>query len=284
MLSPGSCGPTARPRLRNARCGQCSVLGLPAAARNDEPQAGARLSLWWAPLDLSASALGDLAACLSSEERGRADRFCRPVDREHFVAARGWLRHLLASRLHCSPCDISIVTGEHGKPRLACSDLSFSAARRANIALYATSWRIEVGVDVEAIRASADIDGLATRFMSPAEQRALASLPPAQRPAAFFQCWTRKEAYVKGIGTGLSFPLREIDVWDGDRRPATVSGWSVHQVDVAPGFAAAVAGAGLGDWIPQVPRRLGTSSLDHSYRAPPSSSRASLVAQGGVMM
>ncbi len=140
---------------------------------------------------------------------------------------------------------------------------------------------MEVGVDIETIRATADIDGMAARFMSPAEQRALASLPPWQRLAAFFECWTRKEAYVKGIGTGLSFPLRDVDVWDGGRRPATVSGWSVHQVDVAPGFAAAVAGAGLGDWVPQVPRRLGASSLDHSYRPPPGCSPAALAAQGG---
>jgi 4'-phosphopantetheinyl transferase len=124
-------------------------------------------------------------------------------------------------------------------------------------------------VDIEAIRATADIDGIVPRFMSSAEQRLLASLPPAQRLAAFFQCWTHKEAYVKGIGTGLSFPLRDIDVWDGSRRAATVSGWSVHQVDVAPGFAAAVAGASLGDWVPQDPCRLDTLRLDDSYRPSP---------------
>ena len=245
-------------------------------------RSGARLSLWWAPLDISASALRGLAACLSSEERQRADRFHRPLDRGRFLAARGWLRHLLASQLRCAPGDIPIVTGDRGKPRLAwCSDLSFNAARTASIALYATSWRMEVGIDIEAIRATTDIDGIAARFMSPAEQRALASLPPAQRLAAFFQCWTCKEAYVKGIGTGLSVPLRDVDVWDGGRRPATVSGWSVHQVDVAPGFAAAVAGAGLGDWVPQVPRRLDASSLDHSCRPPPGCSPAALVAPGG---
>jgi 4'-phosphopantetheinyl transferase len=257
------------------------VVGLPVPAETDESHARARLSLWWAPLDISASALRGLAACLSWEERQRADRFRRSLDRSRFVAARGWLRHVLASQLRCAPGDLEIVTGDRGKPRLACSDLSFSATRSASIALYATSWWMEVGVDIEAIRATIDIDGVAARFMSPAERRALASLPPAERLAAFFQCWTRKEAYVKGTGTGLSFPLRDVDVWDGGCRPATVSGWSVHQVEVAPGFAAAVAGASLGGWVPQVPRRLRASTLDHSYRPPPVCSPAALAAQGG---
>jgi 4'-phosphopantetheinyl transferase len=225
-------------------------------------QTGAHLSLWWAPLDISASALRGLAACLSLEERQRADRFHHPLDRGRFLAARGWLRRLLASQLLCAPGEVRLVTGDCGKPRLTRSDLCFSAARSAGIALYATSWRMEVGVDVEAIRATADIEGIAARFFSRAEQRALASLPPAQRLVAFFQCWTCKEAYVKGIGAGLSFPLRTVDAWVGGGQPAIVSGWSVHQVDVAPGFAAGVAGAGLGEWFPKVPRRLGAPSSD----------------------
>jgi 4'-phosphopantetheinyl transferase len=139
---------------------------------------------------------------------------------------------------------------------------------------------MDVGVDIEAIRATTEIDGIAARFMSPAEQCALAAVPPAQRLAALFQCWTRKEAFVKGIGTGLSFPLRDVDVWYGSREPATVSGWSVHQVDVAPGLAAAVAGASLGDWVPAVLRRLGASIPHHSYQPSPGSP-AGLAAPGG---
>ena len=120
---------------------------------------------------------------------------------------------------------------------------------------------MDVGVDVEEIRASADLDGIAARFFSPAEQRALASVPRSQRTAASVQCWTRKEAYVE-LGAGLSFPLRTVDVWAGDRQRTIVSGWSIHQVDVAPGFAAAVAGADLGDWVPDVPRQLAAPSAE----------------------
>jgi 4'-phosphopantetheinyl transferase len=96
-------------------------------------------------------------------------------------------------------------------------------------------------VDVEEIRPSSDFDGLAARFFSPAEQRRLSSLAPAQRMVATFQCWTCKEAYGKATGVGLSFPLLTVDTWVGDGRPALVSGWSVEAVAVAPGFVGAVA-------------------------------------------
>jgi 4'-phosphopantetheinyl transferase len=239
------------------RSGADNVIGLSDRAETGEVQAGAALSLWWAPLDISAGALRGLSSCLSPDERQRADRFLRPLHRARFLAARGWLRHLLARQLSCAPGEVRIVTGDGGKPMLADAGLCFSAARSAGIALYATSRTIEVGVDVEAIRATADIEGIAARFFSRAEQRALASLPPAQRLAASFQCWTRKEAYVKGIGAGLTVPLRTLDVWAGGRERVTVSGWSVHQVDIAPGFAAAVAGAGTGAWVPKAARKLG---------------------------
>ena len=179
-------------------------------AATDEAQGGAGLSLWWTPLDVSATALRGLSSCLSAEERQRADLFHRPLDRARFLAARGWLRRLLASQLLCAPGEIRIVTDASGKPMLEHSDLRFSAARSAGTALYATSWGMDVGIDVEAIRATADIDAIAARFFSRAEQRALASLPP-QRLAA-----------------------------------------SLH-----PGCAAAVAGAGIGEWVPKVPQTLG---------------------------
>lgn len=280
-LRLGICGPPPFRRVRTGGHDGGYVAGLPIPSGTDESQDDDRVSLWWASLDVSGSALRRLTACLSSEERQRADRFRRPLERARFVAARGWLRHLLASQLRCVPGAIPIVTGDRGKPRLACSDLFFSASRTASIALYATSWRMELGVDIEAIRSIADVDGIVARFMSPGEQRALASLPPAHRLPAFFRCWTRKEAWVKGIGTGLGFPLRDVEVWDGGRRQATVSDWSIHQVDVAPGFAAAVAGAGPGEWVPQVPRRVVASSLAYSYRPPPGCSPRALVAKGG---
>jgi 4'-phosphopantetheinyl transferase len=212
------------------------------------------VSLWWAPLD-GADAT-DLEALLSPDERERARRLRDPVDRARFVAARGWLRRLLAAELSCTPGDVRIVVDDRGKPSVAGSDLRYSASRSAGVALFATSWTMEVGVDVEAIRPMAGVDAFAARFFSPAERQALAALPPEERSAASFQCWTRKEAYVKGTGDGITGALRAIDVWTGSPAPVSVSSWSIHSVPLTDGYAAAVAGASLGGWIPQLPLNL----------------------------
>jgi 4'-phosphopantetheinyl transferase len=221
--------------------------------RSDQP-----ISLWWADLDgpESAAIARDLNASLSPDEQRRADRLNRPLDRERFRLARGWLRRLLAAQLGCRPGEVTLLAGEAGKPRIAGSQLRFSAARSEGAALYATSWQMEVGVDVEAIRSPLDVDGIAGRFFTSSEQEALAALSPERRVRAAYECWTRKEAYVKGIGAGLSFPLNTVDVWPGDALRATVGSWSIHPVDVGPGLAAAVAGAEPGDWQPGAPDRL----------------------------
>ncbi len=216
-----------------------------------------------APLDTRVlTELERLAECLTAEERERVRRFHRPLDGRRFLAARGWLRHALASELRCAPRDVQIVQRDGGKPRIEGADLHFNASRSAGTALYATSWEMEVGVDIEAIVAAPDLDAVAARFFSGSEQRTLASLDADRRLVGFFECWTRKEAYVKGIGAGLTFPIATVDVWGGTDAPATVAGWSVHRVDIAPGFAAALAGAGDGDWVPKVPRELALSGMN----------------------
>jgi 4'-phosphopantetheinyl transferase len=198
--------------MEDALSGHGQMIGGSGSAPGDESQRGSGLSLWWAPLDVPTPTLHGLAASLSSEEQQRGNRFNRRRDRERFLAARGWLRRLLAGQLHCAPGDVRIVTEHGGKPRIADSDLRFKAARSADIALYVTSWTMEVDVDVEAVRPTANVDAIATKFFSPAERRALAAVPSAQRLAAYYKCWTHKEAYVKGTGAGLTFSVRTLDV------------------------------------------------------------------------
>jgi 4'-phosphopantetheinyl transferase len=212
------------------------------------------VSLWWAPLDVADAT--DLEAVLSPDERERAGRLRDPADRARFVAARGWLRRLLAAELGCATGDVRIVVDERGKPSVAGSALRYSASRSADVALFATSWTMEVGVDVEAIRPIGDLDAFAARFFTPAERRALAALPPEARLPASFQCWTRKEAYVKGTGEGIGGALRTTEVWTGRTARMSVSTWSIHSVDLTGGYAAAVAGATLGPWNPQLPLNL----------------------------
>ncbi len=223
-----------------------------SAIANAEP-----VSLWWVALDAAQPGAGEPEADLTPPERRRADDFLRPLDRRRFVAARGALRRLLAGELGCAADAVPLVADSRGKPGLAGTELKLSASRSAGVALFALSWTLEVGVDVEAIREGVDIDRIAAKFFSAAERRALAALPARQRRAAAFQCWTRKEAYAKGTGEGLASSLGATDVGIG-ARSAIGSGWSVHQVDLAPGLAAAVAGSAAAGWSPQAPRRLET--------------------------
>jgi 4'-phosphopantetheinyl transferase len=217
---------------------------------------GPRVGVWWAPLDLPRPALRRVTSCLSADERRHACRFHRTRDRARFAAARGWRRRLLARELGCDAADVLIVSDAGGKPRVAGCDLHFSAARSGAIAVYATSWDMDVGVDVEQVRPVDELRGIAARFLTRAEQQDVESLPPAERLAALFDCWTRKEAYVKGTGAGLTFPIDTADVWRDGGHAARVSGWSIHRVDLTAGYAAAVAGADAGQWFPSAPRRL----------------------------
>jgi len=199
-------------------------------------------------LDVPDRARLELAACLAPAELERAARLRSTLDRERFLVARAWRRHALAELLDRRADEVEFVADQNGKPRVAGSDLRFSASRSAGIAILAISRGVEVGVDVEAIRAIDDLDRLARRFMSVSERAALAARPATRRQAGWFDCWTRKEAYVKGSGAGLSLPLAGVEVWSGDERPVTVAGWRVLNIRVAPGFAAAVAGSTAGTW------------------------------------
>lgn len=176
---------------------------------------------------------------------------------------------MLAGLIRCRPSEILISTRSGGKPVVESSDLRFNGSRSGGIALYATSWTTEVGVDIEAIRTTAaddvdEVDEIATRFFSAHERRALAAMAPEQRLVATFQCWTCKEAYGKAIGSGLSFPVTTLDTWSEAGGPATISGWSVHQVGLSPGFVAAVAGEGLEGWNPTAPRQISPPDPDPS--------------------
>jgi 4'-phosphopantetheinyl transferase len=218
--------------------------------------------VWSCPLDLSERAWLELVACLAPAERRDAKRRTDPLDRRRLLAARAWRRHLLATELRCDPGDVAIRVDRRGKPHIADSrdaGLRFSAARSRDLTLVALSRRMEVGVDVEAVDPATDVERFAARFLSEIEQRALAERPPEQRRDALFACWTRKEAYLKGRGDGLSVSPATVEVWAGDDRPVTLSEWSVHSLAAGPGFAAAVAGGEPHGWMPSGPHKRNAS-------------------------
>jgi 4'-phosphopantetheinyl transferase len=177
------------------------------------------VEVWAAPLDVDEAALVALERTLSAPEREYARGMIDPLTRRRWLADHGWRRRLLGDLLKIAPEQVAFTVNEHGRPDLAGSPISFSASRSAGGAVYAVSPDATVGVDVEALRDGVDLDAFARRFFSADERAALGATPEPARQWACFQCWTRKEAYAKAAGTGLVFPLSEVEVWAGDDRP-----------------------------------------------------------------
>jgi 4'-phosphopantetheinyl transferase len=206
---------------------------------------------WWARLDAPDWRVGQLAQTLAPDELDRAARFHARRDRERWIVARGLLRERLGAYSGCSPKSVRLEYGPFGKPALVNSSVRFSVSHSDNLAVFALAHEREIGVDVEAIRPSFDLDRLAEDFFSPIERAALRRLRSTQRVAGFFNCWTRKEAFVKATGMGLSQPLDEFDVELVPGRPPRVIAiradpyaaqhWTLAALDPLPGFAAAVA-------------------------------------------
>ncbi len=214
------------------------------------------VELWWTPLDLSARSVEASARTLSFEEAVRATQYRGQGDRARFVVVRATLRRLLGRMTGQPPEQVRLEVAPGGKPVLPGSSLRFSTSRSAEVALYATSWTMEVGVDVEAVRADADMDAIAARFFTPEENRALAAMDPGPRLRAAYQCWSCKEAYGKGTGEGLTGALGDLVVWNPERDSTTLGDWRIHPVDLEGEYPAAVAGRSLARWRPSPPYRL----------------------------
>ena len=205
-------------------------------------------------LDPRTEAVAGLAQWLSDEERRRADRYDFDRDRRRFIVARARLRQLLALRLMTRPEAVELVYRAHGKPALAHGsndrDWRFSVSHCDEIAVYAFSQGREVGIDIEAIREVRDADAIVSQFFSRCEQEAYRALDPGAKRLGFFNCWTRKEAFLKALGHGLSHPLDCFDVSLAPGEPAGIlrvkntpgcdSGWSLESFTPSPGFVAAV--------------------------------------------
>ncbi len=153
---------------------------------------------------------------LSPDEKTRAARFHFHRDRQLYVASRAMLRTILAAYLTSNPADLSFSYSQKEKPSLAgtqaASGLAFNVSHSGGVGLYAFTLQREIGVDVEVIRRDFDVEPMAQRFFSAHEQTQLAALPKEERVDAFFRCWTRKEAFLKATGDGLSLPLNQFDV------------------------------------------------------------------------
>lgn len=196
---------------------------------------------------------------LDGDERNRAARFTFDQDRRRFIASHAGTRLVLARCLGRAAESLRFSVGPFGKPRLVDppQDVRFNLSHAGERALLATTLGQEIGVDLEAHRAIEVIE-LAQTFFGPREIEALKMLPEPERVSAFFRCWTRKEAFIKALGQGLSFPLDGFEVSvqdDGSSQllcacaaaPDALRRWRIVALDAEPGYAAALA-AGPTAW------------------------------------
>lgn len=166
--------------------------------------------------DLALQGQSSLRGYLSESEITRAEKFHFEKDRLSYETSRGRLRLLLGNYLDAPPEKIKISTTEFGKPYISelpgGKKLCFNLSHSGGVAVYAFSLNLPVGVDVETLRPIPDLDQLAARFFAEGERKFLQTIEPQSRLKPFLHYWTRKEAYLKAIGLGLSISPEEVDV------------------------------------------------------------------------
>jgi len=217
--------------------------------------------VWRASLERPCSEIEALKHHLAEDELARADRFHFQRHRTHFIVARGLLRTILSRYLKMEPSRLRFRYGPKGKPELAGDTsrrgLRFNVSHSHGLALYAVTEDREIGVDVERIRSDVAGQKIAERFFSPREADALRQLPAEVRQKAFYTCWTRKEAYLKAIGEGITLRLDQFEVSTTPGEPAVLlsingdskeaSYWSLKELNPERGYVGALAVKGH-DW------------------------------------
>jgi 4'-phosphopantetheinyl transferase len=219
-----------------------------------EPQ---EVHIWNADLQIGVRCQDELASVLTADERARAEQFHFARDRRRFIARRGYLRLLTERYLGLAPGDVRFSYSAAGKPFLARNsggnELSFNMSDSGELAVYAftlAETSPAIGIDVEQIEPAVAQERIAEHFFSQYEIATLRALPATEQTQGFFNCWTRKEAYLKAVGDGLRLPLDQFDVSLIPGVPAALlravgdtntSHWVLEELNVGCGYAAAVA-------------------------------------------
>jgi 4'-phosphopantetheinyl transferase len=230
---------------------QCSWPEPPGAVSLSSGE----VHVWCAALEVAEGEVARLRDVLSEDERRRAADFLSGPLRNRFIVGRARLRLILGQYLAVAPSEIRFQYRDLGKPVLAAPwdncGLSFNLAHSRALALYAVAAEREVGVDVEGIRPVTNMTRLVERWFAAEEIEQWRQLPPELQAPGFFAGWTRKEAWLKAVGSGLSFPLDQIVVSlspDGPARILSIRGdvcaaaeWWIESIAPAPSYVAALA-------------------------------------------
>ena len=212
--------------------------------------------IWRADLDLNECFQSSFLKLLSPDEKNRAQKFRFAKNSQNFIVARGILRLLIGKYLEINPAEVSFQYSEFGKPSIANNNsLQFNISHSQNIALFAFTKKFNIGVDVEFVNPKIEVQDIATRFFSTNEIKNLLALPEKQQTLGFFYCWTRKEAFIKAVGEGLSFPLDKFEVSLEPNKPAKllatnwqpkdVAKWSIYSLSPEPNFVGSLVIEGL---------------------------------------
>lgn len=213
----------------------------------------AQVLVWVISLDAPRAVVRRCTRWLDAAERSRMQRLRDVGERRRFAVAHGAMREILGARLGCPPQVLVFSYGRFGKPELSwprprARRLAFNLSHSGTVALLAVAWDLPVGVDIQYAHDPVEVERLARRVFSPAEQRELLRLPPARRREAFFLGWTRKEAYVKALGRGIYHSFQDFDVRLTPSGSATLlrtcpeaRRWRLFDLPVGDGYKAALA-------------------------------------------
>lgn len=210
------------------------------------------LHVWCIPLEQNDECMHRLYGLLQADERQRTERLVNHDARRRMTVARAALRTILAQYVPEPAGGLAFAYGPHGKPALKdWPAMGFNLSHTRSLALCAVALHRAVGVDIEYRRRLVDADAVARRFFAAEEYAVYASLPPGQRAAGFFNAWTRKEAFIKAIGDGLSRPLGEflVTLRPGNvprlltikTAPQETNRWTLLDVPCPSGYSAALA-------------------------------------------
>ncbi len=218
------------------------------------------IHVWRAQLDLRLSQMGRLSSILTDDELDKANRFSFEIDRKRFIAARGILRSILSRYTTICPSHLRFYYNRYGKPFLVPDSspylLNFNLSHSGSAALYAITRKMEIGVDIERVCSNFEYEEIVKHFFSDRDASFLDRLPNEKKLQAFYKCWTRKEAYIKAYGTGLSLALVSFDVsfapWESSMlltskaEPQECSQWTLLDLKPALGYMGALAVKGIG--------------------------------------